>query len=275
MHPELLDWLSSEFMRPQRPGASQNWDVKHLVKTIVMSSAYRRDAAVTDKLLAADPANRLLARGPRFRLDAESLRDQALFVSGLYVDQLGGPSVKPPQPDGLWQAVGYSGSNTVRFVADTGPEKVHRRTLYTFIKRTAPPPQMAIMDAPSRESCVLRRERTNSPMQALMLMNDPQYFECARALAELALREGGQTELEKVKWMFRRCLLRPPQTQELQGLLSDLADYEKDFQADREAAAKLVSIGDQPPLENVAVEKLASWTMIATTLLNLDETVSK
>ncbi len=274
-HPELLDWLSSEFMRPQLAGAEHSWDVKHLVRTIVTSAAYRRNARVTDESLAADPANRLLARGPRFRLDAETLRDQALFVSGLYVEKLGGPSVKPPQPDGLWQAVGYSGSNTVRFEKDSGPEKVHRRTLYTFIKRTAPPPQMAIMDAPSRESCVLRRERTNSPMQALMLMNDPQYLECARALAEKAIYEGGESAAEKVVWMFRQCLLRVPQTYEVDGLLGDFVAYRNEYKADPEAAKQLVSVGETAPSTKISAEELAAWTMVASTLLNLDETISK
>lgn len=274
-HPELLDWLSSEFMRPQLAGAEHDWDVKHLVRVIVTSAAYRREARVTEEALAADPGNRLLARGPRFRLDAETLRDQALFVSGLYVEKMGGPSVKPPQPDGLWQAVGYSGSNTVRFEKDSGPEKVHRRTLYTFIKRTAPPPQMAIMDAPSRESCVLRRERTNSPMQALMLMNDPQYVECARALAEKAISEGGESAAEKVAWMFRQCVLRAPQTHEVDGLLGDFVGYRNDYKADPAAAKQLVSVGELAPSTRIAAEELAAWTMVASTLLNLDETVSK
>ncbi len=274
-HPELLDWLSSELMTPELPGSQHSWDVKHLIKTIVTSAAYRRDALVTPQSLNLDPANRLLSRGPRFRLDAETLRDQALFLSGLYVEELGGPAVKPPQPDGLWLAVGYSGSNTVRFVKDNGPSKVHRRTLYTFIKRTAPPPQLAIMDAPSRESCVLRRERTNSPMQALMLMNDPQFVECARALAEKALAEGGNTPDEIVTWMIQRCLLRTPDVREVQNLIDDFEAYRTDFKLDTDAAVRLTSIGENPPTSTVATEDLAAWTMIANTLLNLDESVSR
>src|SRR5260370_24973716 len=142
--------------------------------------------------MAKDPANRLMSRGPRFRLDAEVLRDQALAMSGLLVEKMGGPAVKPPQPAGLWEAVAFVGSNTGKFTADTGHEKVHRRTLYTFLKRTAPAPEMSILDAPSRESCVVRRERTNTPLQALMMLNDPQYVEAARALAERAIKNGGQ-----------------------------------------------------------------------------------
>ena len=175
-HPELLDWLAVQLQ-------DDGWDVQKTLRRIVMSETYRQDASVHGPA-DIDPENRLLSRGPRFRLDAEVLRDQALFVSGLLVEKLGGPSVKPPQPDGLWFAVGYSGSNTVRFKPDVGPDKVHRRTLYTFLKRTAPAPQMSIIDAPSRESCTVRRERTNTPLQALLLLNDPQYVECARGLAD-------------------------------------------------------------------------------------------
>ena len=274
-HPELLDWLSSEFMRPQRYGATHDWDVKHLVKTIVMSAAYRRAANVSAAAYEKDPANRLLARGPRFRLDAETLRDQALFVSGLLVETRGGPSVKPPQPDGLWLAVGYSGSNTVNFVKDNGPDKVHRRTLYTFIKRTAPPPQMAIMDGPSRESCVLRRERTNSPMQALMLMNDPQFVECARVLAEQTLISGGQTNAERLNWLFRRCLQRSPSDLESVGFLADFEAYLIDWRTDVDAAKRLLSVGEVPSNSVAPTEELAAWTMLANTLLNLDEVVTK
>ena len=143
------------------------WDVKKTVRRLVLSATYRQSSKTTPGLREKDPANRLLARGPRYRLDAEMLRDQALFVSGLLVEKVGGPSVKPPQPSGLWQAVAYPTSNTARFTADTGHEKVHRRSMYIFWKRTAPPPQMSALDAPSREACVVRRERTNTPLQAL------------------------------------------------------------------------------------------------------------
>ncbi len=160
-------------MKPQLDGAQHEWDVKHLVKLIVLSAGYRQSANLTPADYEKDPENRYLSRGPRFRMDAEQLRDHALHIGGLLSEEMGGPSVKPTQPDGVWFAVGYSGSNTVRFKKDEGSDKVHRRTLYTFIKRTAPPPQMSTFDAPSREACVVRRERTNSPLQALLLMNDP------------------------------------------------------------------------------------------------------
>ncbi|MFT3879826.1 MAG: PSD1 and planctomycete cytochrome C domain-containing protein [Gemmatales bacterium] len=174
-HLELLDWLAVEFRE-------SGWDVKKLMKLMVMSNTYQQSAKVTPDRLAKDPGNRYYSRGPRHRLDAEILRDQALYVSGLLVEKLGGPSVKPPQPSGLWEAVGYVSSNTANFKADTGVEKVHRRSLYTFWKRTAPPPQMSAMDAPSRESCTVRRERTNTPLQALLLLNETQYVECAPIL---------------------------------------------------------------------------------------------
>src|SRR5207247_6600031 len=169
-HPELLDWLAVEFRE-------SGWNIKALMRELVLSASYRQLARVTPDRLAKDPANRLLARGPRYRLDAETLRDQALAMSGLLIERPGGPGVKPPQPSGLWEAVGYLTSNTRNFAADTGPEKVHRRSLYTFWKRTAPPPQMGTFDAPSREACMVRRERTNTPLQALLMMNEAQYVE--------------------------------------------------------------------------------------------------
>ena len=173
-HPELLDWLAVQFQ-------DDGWNVKRFMKRLVMSATYMQSSRLTPEGLARDPANRLLARGPRFRLDAEIVRDQAFFLGGLLVERTGGPSVKPPQPAGLWEAVGYTDSNTARFTADIGAEKVHRRSLYTFWKRTSPPPQMTALDAPSRESCQVRRERTNTPLQALLLLNEPQMVEASRA----------------------------------------------------------------------------------------------
>lgn len=274
-HGLLLDWLASEFMDPKEAGAVHRWDVRHIVRLIVCSAAYRRSAQVTPEMLQRDPANRLLARGPRARLDAETLRDQALDISGLLVRQIGGPSVKPPQPDGLWFAVGYSGSNTVRFKKDEGPEKVHRRSLYTFLKRTAPAPQMSTLDAPSRESCIVRRERTNSPMQALLLLNDPQYVECARGLATRCLKEGGATDVERAEWMLRQVVLRHPLRDEVAGLVSDQADYLAEFRAAPEQAAALIAIGELPPDPGLDPADLAAWTLVANTLMNLDEFLNK
>ena len=267
-HPKLLDWLAHSFR-------SSGWDVKRLMKRIVLSRTYRQSARVTPELLERDPENRLMARGPRFRLDAEVLRDQALFISDLLVDIQGGESVKPPQPDGLWFAVGFSGSNTVRFKADRGPDKVHRRTLYTFIKRTSPPPQMSTLDGPSREACVMRRERTNTPMQALLLLNDPQYFEAARGLGARTLREQQGSERDRASLMFRRCVGRKPDPEELNELV---AMYEEELAHYREAAAAASAIarmGDSPAAQGLDRVELAAWTAVASLLLNLDEVVSK
>ncbi|MCH8218944.1 MAG: DUF1553 domain-containing protein, partial [Planctomycetes bacterium] len=197
-HPALLDWLAAEFVQG-------GWDVKAMMKLLVTSATYRQSSALSPRLIERDPENRLLARGPRFRLDGEMLRDQALFLGGLLSEKMGGPSVKPPQPDGLWFAVGYSGSNTVRFVADTEHDQIHRRALYTFIKRTSPPPQMNTFDGPSREASCVRRERTNTPLQALLLFNDPQYVEAAKGLARRVLVSGGDTVGARAGHMFRLC----------------------------------------------------------------------
>ncbi len=209
-HPKLLDWLAVQFLE-------DGWDVKAMMKRIVMSATYQQTSHVPPADYQRDPENRLLARGPRFRLDAEMLRDQALAVSGLLFDKLGGPSVKPPQPDGLWFAVGYSGSNTVRFKADTGPDKVHRRTLYTFIKRTSPPPELSTFDVPSRESCCVRRERTNTPLQALLLMNDPQYFECARAWGNVPCAKEVLSRGSGLRGCFSRCCAGRPTMKKLRN----------------------------------------------------------
>src|SRR5262249_51004629 len=185
-------------------------DVKMMRQRPASAAPHRQSWKLTRARRPRDPANRLLSRGPRFRLDAEMLRDQALLASGLLVEKLGGPSVKPPQPPGLWKAVAFVGSNTMNFVADKGAEKVHRRSLYTFWKRTSPPPQMTTFDAPSREACTPRRERTNTPLQALLLLNDPQYVECARVLAERVLKQGGKSDGERITHLFRLAACRHP-----------------------------------------------------------------
>ncbi|MEP3481985.1 MAG: PSD1 and planctomycete cytochrome C domain-containing protein [Fuerstiella sp.] len=274
-HPELLDWLASEFRKPQLAGAQHDWDVKHIVKLIVMSAAYQQSAFIDPNELRIDPENRFLARGPRYRLDAEMLRDQALSVSGLLVEDVGGPSVKPPQPDGLWFAVGYSGSNTVRFKADNGSGKVHRRTLYTFVKRTAPPPQMSTFDAPSRESCTVRRERTNSPLQALLLMNDPQYVECARGLAIRTMNQAHLTTQQRASFLLQEVVLREVTPSEISALIEDYEFYRSDFASDEGRAAKLIAIGEQPAPQELNAVQLAAWTMVANLVLNLDEVVNK
>ena len=266
-HPELLDWLATQFV-------DDGWNVKQTMKRIVMSAAYQQSSSVTPLLRERDPRNRLLARGPRFRLDAEMIRDQALHVSGLLNPEMGGPSVKPPQPDGLWFAVGYSGSDTVRFKADQGPSKVHRRTLYTFVKRTAPPPQMSTFDAPSRESCTMRRERTNTPLQALLLLNDPQFVECARGLATRAIIAEKDSD-GRATFMLRLCTSRQPVPMELAEIVAAYKDVLAAYKQAPEAAAQLLKVGESPVDPTLDAVELAAWTVIANAVLNLDEVVTK
>jgi hypothetical protein len=262
-----LDRLAVEFRE-------SGWDVKKMMRLMVTSAAYRQSSKVTRERLAKDPANRLLSSGPRFRLDAETLRDQALAASGLLVEKLGGPSVKPPQPPGLWSAVAYVASNTAHFVADKGDDKVHRRSLYTFWKRTAPPPQMSTFDAPSREACTARRERTNTPLQALLLLNDKQYVECARALAGRVLRAEKTTE-RRIDYLFRLATGRRPDAKERAELESALKDLLAEYGRDPAAAAKVIAVGDSKPDPNLKPAELAAWTMLASTVLNLDEVLNK
>jgi hypothetical protein len=266
-HPELLDFLAVRF-------AEDGWDVRRMMKAIVTSATYRQSARATPELLRRDPENRLLARGPRFRLEAETLRDQALAVSGLLFEKIGGPSVKPPQPD-LWIAVGFVGSNTQKFEADKGPDKIHRRSLYTFWKRTSPPPQMSAFDAPSRESCAVRRERTNTPMQALMLMNDPQYLEAARALAARTLREAGPTPEERAALLFRLAAARTADAPELEILLRTYRGHRAAYEADPKAARDLVGAGEPKSDADPDPVEWAAWTLMANLVLNLDEVVTK
>ncbi len=266
-HQQLLDWLAVDFRE-------SGWDVRKLMKLMVMSNTYQQSARVTADRYAADPGNRYYSRGPRHRLDAEILRDQALFVSGLLVETVGGPSVKPPQPSGLWEAVGYVSSNTANFKADTGVEKVHRRSLYTFWKRTAPPPQMSAMDAPSRESCTVRRERTNTPLQALLLLNETQYVECARALAQRSMTTAPSADA-RLKFIVKSVLCREAETQELSILRTAYEDHLKKYQAQPAEAEKLLTVGESKPNEKLDKEELAALTMVANIVLNLDEAVTK
>jgi hypothetical protein len=267
-HPQLLDWLAVTFRE-------DGWDVKRMMKQLVSSAAYGQSSRVTPEALVKDPANRLLERGPRFRLDAETLRDQALFASGLLIERLGGASVKPPQPFGLWEAVGYTDSNTAHFKADSGAQKVHRRSLYTFWKRTSAPPQMTTFDAPSREACQVRRERTNTPLQALLLLNEPQFIEAARGLAERTLREGGSTLEDRLAFMHRVVLARPPDSNDLSELVRTLKDLTAHYMSQPEAAKQLLEAGDTRPDPRFSPNELAAWTMIANVILNLDAAVSK
>lgn len=266
-HPALLDWLAVDFRE-------NGWDVKRLMKQLVMSAAYRQSSSLSAGMAQRDPENRMLARGPRFRLDAEMLRDQALALGGLMTRKLGGPSVRPPQPDGLWHAVGYSGSNTVQFYADEG-DKIYRRSVYTFWKRTSPPPQMTAFDAPSRESCTVQRERTNTPMQALLLLNEPQYVESARGLAQRAWHEGGKTAETRAAFMFRQAAVRGANEGELKELLAVYRDHLAEFQKNPDAAKALLAVGATSPAAAIPAAELAAWTMVANLILNLDEVITK
>ncbi len=266
-HPELLDWLAVDFR-------SEGWNVKRLHKQIVLSATYRQSAKMTPQLIEKDPNNRLLARGARFRFDAETIRDNALSLSGLLVRKIGGPSVKPYQPPGIWKAVGYTDSNTANFKRDSG-QALYRRSLYTFWKRTAPPPAMVAFDAPSRENCTVRRSRTNTPLAALALMNDEQFVEASRALAQRGLTEGGTTDRAIASYIFRLATARIPQGDELKVLIDIYNhNYEK-FKANEEAAKKLISVGELklPPGHDAV--KLAAWTMLSNLILNLDESITK
>ncbi len=267
-HPDLLDWLAVQFR-------DDGWDVKRFMKRLLMSAVYRQSSRATPEILAKDPSNRLYARGPRFRLDAETLRDQALFTGGLLVESMGGPSLKLPQPAGLWEAVAYTDSNTAHFSADAGAGKIHRRSLYTFWKRTAPPPQMTTFDAPSRESCQVRRERTNTPLQALVLLNEGQYMEAARGLAERALHEAGKTPDDRLTYLFRLATSRCPDATELAELKAAYSELHAHYARSPEAARKLLLAGETKggPLDEPA--ELAAWTMIGNVILNLDEVITK
>jgi hypothetical protein len=266
-HPELLDWLAAEYREC-------GWDTRRIVRLIVTSDAFKRSGAVRPQQLARDPENRLLARGPRIRLDAEQIRDQALFVAGLLVPALGGRGVKPYQPDNIWEPVAYSGSNTKTYYRDSGPA-LYRRSLYTFLKRTAPPPFMSNFDAPSREAFCARRERSNTPLQALQLMNDVQHVEAARALATRARAASAVDDAGRIEWLFRTVLARAPEPGERDVLAKALVSHRARYAADGEAAAKLVAHGDSKPPAHVETAELAAWTLAANTVLNLDEALTR
>jgi hypothetical protein len=272
-HPELLDWLAAEFMSPSTQGPAA-WDVKHLVRLIVTSNTYRQSSQVTADMAKRDPQNLMLARGPRFRMDAEVVRDAALASSGLLVEKTGGRSVKPYQPSGLWEAVGFLGSNTREYKRDSG-EGLYRRSVYTFWKRTSPPAQLTTFDAPSRETCTLLRPRTNTPLQALALMNDEQFVEASRQLATRMMVEGGTNTQDRLAYGFKLCTARQPKPRELEVLTGMLAQQLAHYQNDREAAQKLVAVGESKRNESLDPSELAAWTMTANLLLNLDETITK
>jgi len=265
-HPELLDWLALEFQ--------SDWDVKRFFKLVVMSATYRQGAAVTPEKLEKDPHNRLLSRGPRFRMDAEMVRDYALSTSGLLAAKFGGPSVRPYQPEGVWEAVAMIGSNTRDYKQDVGDD-LYRRSLYTFWKRAAPPASMDIFNAPNRETCTVRRERTNTPLQALVTLNDPQFIEAARRLAERTLKEGGDSDAARIDFVAHRLLARPLTDQERPLVEKSLAELTTYYREHADDAKALVAVGESKADAALDPATVAGWTMLANELLNLDEVLNK
>jgi hypothetical protein len=265
-HPELLDWLAVEFRE-------SGWDVKKFFKLLVTSSAYRQAGVATPEKREKDPDNRLLSRGPRFRMDAEMIRDYALAASGILVRKLGGPSVKPYQPEGVWEAVAMIGSDTRNYKRDTGA-KLYRRSLYTFWKRAAPPASMEIFNAPSRETCTVRRERTNTPLQALVTLNGTQFVEAARHLAQSALHSSAKPEA-RMDFMAKRLLARPLRAEEARVVTETLSDLLAHYKAHPQEAKKLIAVGESKADPALDAGTLAAWTVVANQLMNLDEVLNK
>ena len=262
-HPELLDWLAVEF----REGG---WDVQQMLKLMVTSSTYRQASRARPELRRQDVDNRLLAYYPRRRLAAEFVRDQALYISGLLVERLGGPSVKPYQPDGLWPEVAMVQSNTREYIRGAG-EDLWRRSLYTYWKRACPPPSLMTFDAPTRESCTIRRTTTNTPLQALVLWNDEQFVEAARVLAQHTLRETGNDDA-RLSTMFRQCTGRPPDAAELKAMRDTLQAFRDRYLTKPDDAASLLKVGEAPRDKDLEPTELAAWTMIGNAMLNLSAT---
>jgi hypothetical protein len=266
-HPELLDWLAVEFRE-------SGWDMKHMYKLMVMSAAYRQSAKATPDQLARDPKNLLLAHGPRFRMDAEMLRDIALQSSGLLVNKIGGPSVKPYQPDNVWESVGYPTSDTTKYKQDHG-DALYRRSLYTYWKRMAMPPNMDAFDAPTRDTACTRRQRTDTPLQALVTMNDPQWVEASRALAERLIRQGGKQPEQRIQYLSELVLSHDPSPQMASVLQQSLNQMEQHYATDPAAAHDLVAVGEKPRDAAIPAPELAAWTMVVSEVLNLDESLNK
>jgi hypothetical protein len=264
-HPALLDWLAADF-------AENGWNIKRSIKQMVMSHTYRQSSRVDAKRLAADRENRLLSRGARFRLQGEFVRDNALAASGLLVPTIGGPSVKPYQPPGLWNEVSIN--TGLRFKQDTG-DKLFRRSMYIYWKRSAPPPSMALFDAPTRDKCQMRRSRTNTPMQALVTLNDVQFVEAARMLAERSIQKGGSTLAEKITHAYRLATGVKPTPRTLKLLEEAFEEELKVFQAAPDRAKQLLANGESKRDEKIDANEHAAMTIITSMILNLDATLTK
>ena len=268
VHPELLDWLATEFVRT-------GWDVRAMQRLIVTSATYRQSSRVTRELLEKDPENRLLARGPRFRLPAEMIRDTALAVSGLLNGEIGGPSVLPYQPKGLWEEMAFGEGFSAQAYEQSHGKDLYRRGMYTFWKRTVPPASMATFDAPDREKCTARRAQTNTPLQALVLLNDTTYVEASRAMAQRVLLEGGKDDKSRVAYAFKLATARKPSGDE-NGVLRTLLKTQRIwFQRDPKRATALLGVGESAPDKRLDPIEHAAWTTVASVILNLDETVTK
>ena len=265
--PDLLDWLAVEFRE-------SGWDVKALLRTILSSSTYRQSAEAGPEKLERDPENTLLSRGPRFRMDAEMLRDFGLASTGILVEKIGGPSVKPYQPDGVWESVAMLGSNTRFYKRDEG-DKLYRRSLYTFWKRAAPPASMQIFNAPTREHATVRRERTNTPLQALVTMNDPQFVEASRFLAQTAMNETSDDFGVRLGFLTSRILSREFDEHEREVAEKSFSEFLAHYETDEEDASELLATGEWPVDEALTRPELAAWTMLASQIMNLDEALNK
>jgi hypothetical protein len=267
-HPELLDWLAVRLIE-------SGWDVKAMLKHIALSATYQQSCELRPGLLERDPENRLLARAPRLRLSAEMIRDHVLASSGLLNRQLGGPSVKPYQPPGLWEeTTGGGGGSTATYVMDEG-DKLYRRSMYTFWKRTVPPPSMMAFDAPTRDFCAVERQKTSTPLQALVLLNDPQVVEASRAMAYRALEQAGPGARERIAYLFRLATSRWPSERELQPLLDYFEIELNRFRADPQAAQRFLAAGQSPQQELAPVPETAAYALLANAIFNLDETITK
>jgi hypothetical protein len=265
-HPELLDWLATEFVRT-------GWDIKAVQRLIVTSATYRQASQSSAALRERDPENRLLARGPRVRLAAEMIRDQALAVAGLLNDKMGGPAVKIYQPEGLWEQLSAFQGRKL-FERSKGAD-LWRRSVYTYWKRTVPPPSLTIFDAPTREFCVVRRQASSTPLQALALLNDEMYIEAARRFAERMIKEGGATPAARLGWAFRLATSRPATDGEVATLERGLGQRLAQYRADPSSAEKLLAAGESPRDRQLDAVELAAYTTAAAVILNLDEVITR
>jgi hypothetical protein len=264
-HPELLDWLAVDFR-------DSGWDLKRFYKQLVLSATYRQSARVTPQLAEKDPKNRLLARGPRFRMDSEMLRDTVLAASGLLVEKLGGPSVKPYQPPGIWDG-SHDASNTRKYVQDHG-DALYRRSLYTFWKRMATMPDMDTFDSPMRDAACTRRQRTDTPLQALVAMNEPLRLEASRKLAERLIRESPNGDA-RLDYLGRILLSREWSSKEKTVLESALTKFQTTYSRDPGAAAQLLNVGESKVDRAIPAPELAAWMLVSSAALNLDAVVNK